>query len=45
MTINVTVLYPNDPDLTIDVDYWVNTHMPLVQKAFAPHMKAWRLIK
>lgn len=45
MTINVTVLYPNDPDLTIDVDYWVKTHMPLVQNAFTPHMKSWRLIK
>jgi uncharacterized protein (TIGR02118 family) len=29
--IKVSVLYPNNPDSKFDVDYFINTHIPLVQ--------------
>jgi uncharacterized protein (TIGR02118 family) len=32
MSITITVLYPNTPDSRFDVDYFVNTHIPLVKE-------------
>jgi uncharacterized protein (TIGR02118 family) len=29
--IKVRVFYPNTPDSTFDLDYYVNTHIPMVQ--------------
>jgi len=29
--IKVSVLYPNTPDSTFDVDYFVNSHIPMIQ--------------
>ncbi|KIY04081.1 uncharacterized protein Z520_00773 [Fonsecaea multimorphosa CBS 102226] len=37
MVYNSTVLYPNDEGATFDVDYYINTHMPIVQKAWGKH--------
>ena len=34
--IKVTVLYPNEPDKKFDVDYYVNTHVPMVQRLLGP---------
>lgn len=31
MAITITVLYPNTPGSRFDVDYFVNTHIPLVE--------------
>ncbi|KAI9665576.1 MAG: hypothetical protein M1831_001719 [Alyxoria varia] len=30
----VTVLYPNKPDLTFDLDYYKDKHMPIAKKFF-----------
>lgn len=30
--IKVTVMYPNKPDTKFDIDYYCNTHIPLVSK-------------
>ena len=29
--IKVSVLYPNSPESTFDLDYYVNSHIPMVQ--------------
>lgn len=34
MAITITVLYPNTPGARFDVDYFVNTHIPLVQETW-----------
>ena len=34
--IKVTVLYPNEPGKKFDFDYWVNTHVPMVQRLLGP---------
>lgn len=34
--IKVTVLYPNEEDKKFDLDYYVNTHIPLVQRLLGP---------
>jgi hypothetical protein len=31
MAITITVLYPNTPGSRFDLDYFVNTHIPLVE--------------
>jgi hypothetical protein len=41
----MTVLYPNTPDVKINSEYWVKTHMALVDDAFKPHILSWKLIK
>ncbi|KAH7002701.1 hypothetical protein B0J12DRAFT_747730 [Macrophomina phaseolina] len=46
MPIEVTVLYPNVSDATFNLDYYLKTHMPLVQKEFGPHgLKGWKVAK
>lgn len=37
MVYNSTVLYPNDEDATFDLEYYVNTHMPIVQRCWGKH--------
>ena len=34
--IKVTVLYPNEQGKKFDFDYWVNTHVPMVQRLLGP---------
>jgi uncharacterized protein (TIGR02118 family) len=34
--IKVSVMYPNGPGATFDMDYYVNSHMPMVRKKLAP---------
>ncbi|KAF5530572.1 ethyl tert-butyl ether degradation [Fusarium phyllophilum] len=45
MAAYMTVLYPNTPEAKIDPEYWVKTHMALVEDAFKPHILSWKLIK
>jgi len=33
----ITVLYPNESDATFNMDYYLSTHMPMVQKEFGPY--------
>lgn len=33
----VTVLYPNTSDAIFNLDYFLKTHMPLVQQQFGPY--------
>ena len=35
MSITITVLYPNTPESRFDVDYFVGTHIPLVEKSWS----------
>jgi uncharacterized protein (TIGR02118 family) len=37
--IKVTVLYPNKPGSHFDVDYYLNTHMPLAIRLMTPILK------
>jgi len=41
--IKVSVLYPNTPDSTFDVDYFVNTHIPLMQSKLGAACKGVEL--
>ena len=34
--IKVTVLYPNEEGRKFDLDYFVNTHLPMVQRLLGP---------
>lgn len=46
MPATVTVLYPNEPDAKYDVDYYINSHMPLVGSTWKPFgMTSWSVIK
>jgi uncharacterized protein (TIGR02118 family) len=38
--IKVTILYPNKPGSRFDVDYYLNTHMPLAIRLIGPVLKA-----
>lgn len=37
--IKVSVLYPNDPTATFDIDYYCNTHVPMVGKLLGDALK------
>ncbi|KEF53783.1 uncharacterized protein A1O9_10184 [Exophiala aquamarina CBS 119918] len=44
MPFHATVLYPNDDDITFDMDYYLSKHMPLVQEKFGPHgLRRWEI--
>ena len=46
MPTTVTVLYENVADATFDLDYYMATHMPLVDERFKPYgLKGWRVLK
>ncbi|KAF2091880.1 hypothetical protein K490DRAFT_30888 [Saccharata proteae CBS 121410] len=46
MPIAITVLYPNVSDATFNLEYYLSSHMPMVQKEFGAHgMKGWRVQK
>ena len=38
--IKVSVLYPNKPGARFDVEYYLNTHMPMSAKLLGPAIKA-----
>ena len=38
--IKVTVLYPNKPGSHFDVEYYLNTHMPMSERLLGPAVKA-----
>ena len=33
----ITVLYPNESDATFNLDYYIKSHMPMVQEQFGPY--------
>jgi uncharacterized protein (TIGR02118 family) len=35
--VQITVLYPNESDATFNMDYYLKTHMPMVQEEFGPY--------
>jgi uncharacterized protein (TIGR02118 family) len=41
--IKVSVLYPNTPDSTFDADYFVHTHIPMIQSALGAACKGIEL--
>lgn len=46
MATTITVLYENVEDATFDLDYYMATHMPLVEEKFKPFgMERWRVLK
>lgn len=46
MSATLTILYPNEPSTTFDLDYYKNIHMPLVQKHWAKYgLKRWSICK
>ena len=38
--VKVTVLYPNKPDARFDVEYYLNTHMPMSARLLGAAVKA-----
>lgn len=46
MTTTITLLYENLDDATFDLDYYMATHIPLVDEKFRPFgLKGWRVLK
>ncbi|KAK8200712.1 hypothetical protein M8818_006027 [Zalaria obscura] len=46
MPAQVTVIYPSASDAKFDMDYYLSSHMPLVQKLWGPAgLKGWKVIK
>ena len=46
MATTITVFYENTEDATFDLDYYMATHMPLVDEKFKPYgLKGWRVLK
>ncbi len=44
--IRVTVSYPNAPAARFDLDYYLATHMPLVDQRMKPHgLRSWSVTK
>lgn len=37
MPVTITVLFPNDPDAKYDYDYYINKHLPLVQRLWSKY--------
>ncbi|KAJ8071454.1 hypothetical protein OCU04_001774 [Sclerotinia nivalis] len=46
MSVIVTVMYPKTETSTFDLDYYMKTHMPLVQEKWSPHgLTNWTVTK
>ncbi|CAD6443665.1 cfd7a58a-c3a2-48dc-86e4-286ec6c79c84 [Sclerotinia trifoliorum] len=46
MSFIVTVIYPKTETSTFDLDYYMKTHIPLVQEKWGPHgLKNWTVTK
>jgi uncharacterized protein (TIGR02118 family) len=41
--VKVSVLYPNTPDSTFDIDYFMNTHIPMMQSKLGAACKGVEL--
>jgi len=41
--IKVSVMYPSGPDTTFDVDYYKNTHLPMIKEALGDALKGLEL--
>lgn len=45
MPVSLQVLYPTADDTTFDHDYYINTHMPIVDEHMGPHIDNVIVIK
>lgn len=46
MALTSTILYPNSPSKKFDLDYYLNTHMPLTEKLWGPlGLKSWKVVR
>lgn len=46
MPFHATVLYPNEDDTSFNMDYYLASHMPLVQKGFEQHgLQGWSVLE
>ena len=46
MSAVIYVSYPRQEGVTFDTDYYINTHMRLVQEHWGPHgMKSWSIVE
>ena len=46
MSAVIYVSYPRQEGITFDMDYYLNTHMRLVQEHWGPHgMQRWDVVK
>ncbi|KAJ6005935.1 hypothetical protein N7451_003879 [Penicillium sp. IBT 35674x] len=46
MVYHASVLYPNEEGITFDETYYLQTHMPLVDKVWKKHgLTGWKIIK
>src|SRR5262245_52315728 len=43
--INCSVMYPNTPNARFDYDYYLNQHMPLVEKRMGKYLKSYSIEK
>ena len=45
MPVVFTVSYPNDADVNFDLDYYLKSHMPMVEKIWTPFgLKSWHVL-
>ncbi|GJC89625.1 hypothetical protein ColLi_12463 [Colletotrichum liriopes] len=46
MPITVTVVFPNEPDAKYDIEYYIKTHMPLIEKLWGKYGSgSWTVTK
>ncbi|KAJ5246555.1 hypothetical protein N7468_001538 [Penicillium chermesinum] len=46
MVFHAAVMYPNEPDAKFDEDYYMKSHMPLVESTWKKHgLQSWHVIK
>lgn len=46
MVYHFAVMYPNEEGLQFNEDYYLQTHMPLVDSVWGKHgLKSWKIIK
>ncbi|PCG89307.1 Dimeric alpha-beta barrel [Penicillium occitanis (nom. inval.)] len=46
MSYSTLIAYPNDDDITFDIDYYLKNHLPLVAKVWGPlSLKSWHAVK
>ncbi|KAJ5152296.1 hypothetical protein N7492_010591 [Penicillium capsulatum] len=46
MVFHAAVMYPEEPGLTFDESYYLQTHMPLVDRVWKKHgLQSWKIIK
>lgn len=43
--VKVTILYPNDEGKTFDMEYYANSHMPMIDSLFGDSLKAIEIDK